>query len=217
MSRGTIGALEEMDVVEPIDDAGDVIEVLHRRFAILAAIGIDHVDGGAGGAEIDPLAPGLEVVAGILAVQGKMPARLGDGVLDQSAGKGQPAIGVEDRAGRGHGLDAGRNGVGEADLLQHIQGGVMDVQHLALAQRQVPAAGHPRPDRTIGRRQRRGSGSPPRLAAAAPRCLGVGDRHGVTPHPWAPGKIRSAQSRLRAVPGRDNPGEGQVKGLFGSK
>ena len=77
--------------------------------------------GRAGGAEIDPLAPGLHVVARLLAVEHELPRRLGDGVLDQGARKGQPPLVVVFGAGRRAGLDAGGDRVGEADVRQHLQ------------------------------------------------------------------------------------------------
>ena len=84
-------ALEEMDVLHDIDDAADVVEVLDGRVAV-AAVRVDHVDGGAGGAEVGALAPGLEVVARILAGQHEVACRLGQRVLDQRTRIQQPAL-----------------------------------------------------------------------------------------------------------------------------
>ena len=59
------------------------------------------MDGRAGRAEIDPLAPGLQVVLRVLAVQREAPRGLGERVLDQRAREDQAALVVDDGAGRG--------------------------------------------------------------------------------------------------------------------
>ena len=75
-----------MDVVHRIDDATDVVQILQLRLAVLA-LRVDHVDRGAGGTEIDFLAPGLEVETGILSVEREVARRLGNGVLDEGLRK----------------------------------------------------------------------------------------------------------------------------------
>ena len=89
------GALEEMDMLHLVDDAGDVVDVLHRRFPIGAGDGIDDVHRRPGGAEIDALAPGLQVVLRILAVQRETPRGLGERVLHQRAREEQAALVVQ--------------------------------------------------------------------------------------------------------------------------
>ncbi len=77
------GALEEMDVVQRIGHARHVVQVGGGRFAIGAGARVDHMNGGARGAEIDLVAPGFHVVAGIAGVERKPPRRPGDRVLHQ--------------------------------------------------------------------------------------------------------------------------------------
>ena len=76
-------ALVEVDVVERVDDARGVVEVLQQQFAVLAGLEVDHVHGSAGRAVVDLAAPGLEVVAGVLAAKREAAGCTGDDVLDQ--------------------------------------------------------------------------------------------------------------------------------------
>ena len=78
--------LEKMDIVEPVDKPGDVIEVGKQCIAVLAGLTVDHMDGGAGGAEMHLLAPGFEIVARVAAMEHEMTAGLGQGVFDQGPG-----------------------------------------------------------------------------------------------------------------------------------
>ena len=127
-------ALEEVDVVEAVDQAGDVVEVGERRLAIVAVCGLDHVHRRTRGAEMDLRVPGLEVVPRIGAMEHEAPPRPRQDVLDQGARQAQPAVAAEHRAGRGHQLDAGGDRIGEADLLQHVERRAVDPLHLGVAQ-----------------------------------------------------------------------------------
>ena len=185
------GTLIEMDVVQRVDDAGDVVEILGGGFPVVASDRIDHVHRRPGGAEIDPLAPGLHVVARVLAVERELARRLGQGVLDQGARKQQAPLVGELRAGLGHRLDPGRDGIREADLLQDVEGGVMDLLDVGRRQRQIAAAFHAGADRLLVLRQRRRPRGTPRLASAAPdgirpggfggRRLGLNCAHDIYP------------------------------------
>ena len=66
--------LEEMDVVEPLDDAAGVIDVLQQRFAVFALLDIDQMHGGTRRAVMHALALDQHVVLGVLAVQGEIAA-----------------------------------------------------------------------------------------------------------------------------------------------
>jgi hypothetical protein len=120
------GALEKVDVLHHIDDAADVEQVLDRRFAVPGAR-VDHVDGGAGRAEIAALAPGLEVVTRVLRVQHEMPGSLGQRVLDQRGGEQQTTVVIQRAASAGQVLDAAFRSVGQADLRQEPQGRPVDL------------------------------------------------------------------------------------------
>ncbi len=182
MSRQHDGALEEMDMLHRVDDAGDVVEILDRRFAIVAGDGIDDVHRRAGGAEIDPLAPGLHVVLRILAVQHEAAARPWRACPRPArAGKSSRPLSFSIAPGRGADLDAGGDGVGEADLLQHVEGGVVDPQHILVAERldsgRLPAPARPGADSGQGR----GPQGPARLAPAAAAGIGFEPRSCDTP------------------------------------
>ena len=136
-------ALEEMDVLQRVDDAADVVEVGDQRFAI-PAVRVDHAHGGAGRAEIDLLAPGLHVMARILSMQHEVPRRLPERVLDERAREQQPAVFADRAAGARENFDAGRRCVRDADLGEEPQRGVMHLLHGAVAQGAVIAAGKAR-------------------------------------------------------------------------
>ena len=114
-------ALEEVDVVERVDDPRGVVEVLQQRLAIVAGLEVDHVHGGAGGAEMHLAAPRLEVVARVLAAEREAAGGAGDDVLDQRPREAQAAVLVDEGAARGAGLDAGGQRLRHADPLQHVE------------------------------------------------------------------------------------------------
>ena len=140
-------ALKEMKVLERVDHARDVVQILGRRVAVDAGRRIDDVHGSACGAEIDPRSPWLHVVLRILAVQHEVPRSPGHGVLDQRARKNQPPGGVELRPRLGHVLDAAGSRVGEPNVFQHVERSMMDSKHVGVGQRLVQAARHARADR----------------------------------------------------------------------
>ena len=61
--------LEEMDVVEPVDDARGVVDVLQQRLAVFALLDVDEMNRGARRAVMHALALDQHVVLGVLAVQ----------------------------------------------------------------------------------------------------------------------------------------------------
>ena len=64
--------LEEMDVVEPVDDARGVVDVLQQRLAVFALLDIDEMHRGARRAVMHALALDQHVVLRVLAVQGEI-------------------------------------------------------------------------------------------------------------------------------------------------
>ena len=149
------GTLEEVDVFHHIDDATDVVEVADGGFAV-AAVGIDHVDGRTGGAEVGALAPRLHVVARILPEEREMTRGLGDGVLDEGSREQQTTRIVERATGGGHDLDAGFCGITEPDFPQQPERSLVDLLDARLRQRLEPPARHAGTDRAqvIGQRTR---------------------------------------------------------------
>ena len=143
-------ALEEVDVLERVDQARGIVEVGKRRIAVVAGQRVDHVHGRTRGAEVDPLAPGLEVVLGKLAAEREAAGGAGDDVLDQGARQDQPAVLVHPAAGSRDQLDRGRDRLAEPDLLQHVEHGAVDPGEIGLGQRPVAAALEPRADRALG-------------------------------------------------------------------
>ena len=66
-------------------------------------------------------------------------------VLHQRAGKAEPPVIAQLRAGPGHDLDARARRVGEADDFQRVEGRGVDPQDVGLLQRAVLPALHARP------------------------------------------------------------------------
>ena len=129
-----------VDVVEYIDQAGDVVKVGQGRFAILAGVDVDDVHCRAGGAEMDPLAGYIEAAGRIMPVKGEPTACLGEHVLDEARGKTQPAILVQPPARRRDQLDARRYRLGEPGMLEHVERGAMNAQDVVVAEWFEPAA-----------------------------------------------------------------------------
>ena len=160
-----------MDVVEALDKAGGVVDVLQQRFAVFALFDIDQVHGRAGGAVVDAGALDLQIMARVLAVQGEIAGGIADRGRHQIAREPQPTVGAVDRAGARQSRRTARNRVGEADGLQNGEHGFVDLFEIILAQRLVPAAGQPGAHRADLVGQRRGPDRTPCLpAAAAPRA-----------------------------------------------
>ena len=130
---GHDGTLEEVDVVARVDEARDVVEVQKGRVAILAALQVQQMHGGAGGAEMHAPAAQVHVVAGIAAVQHQFAGNSGQHVLDQRPGEQQPARLRQPATDGGDRLHAARDRLGEADILQNIEHRVMHFLKVALA------------------------------------------------------------------------------------
>ena len=62
-------ALEKVNVVERLRQAGGIIEVLRRRLAVAARLDIHDVDRGTGGTEVSLRTPQLQIVTRVLPVQ----------------------------------------------------------------------------------------------------------------------------------------------------
>ena len=171
-------ALEEVNMIQRVDQPGDVIEIGQARLPVLAAFRVDHVHGGPGGAEVNlgPFRP--DVVLRILAVQGEVPRRDRQSVLHQAARKQQPALIGQGATGIGHQLDTRRDRLGQADLLQGVECRLVDAPYLAIGQRLVEAAFHPRLDGHFLGRDRCRAQLPPRLAPAPAALCNSLFRHG---------------------------------------
>ena len=95
-----------MDVVEPVGDAGGVVEVLHGGFAVGAGLDLDHVNRGAGGAVVDAGALHVHVMRRVAAVEGQRLRGHRQRGLDHRRRKPQPVVG----AGHGARAPASRRG-----------------------------------------------------------------------------------------------------------
>jgi hypothetical protein len=170
-------ALIEVQVLERVHDPSDVVQILGGRIPIQARLAIHDVNRGARGAEIHSRSPRLHVVFRVLAVEHEVPGGPRDGIFHQRAREDQPAGGVELRPSLGHVVDAARGRIREPDVLQHVQRGMMDAQHIRVRQGLVSAARHAGTHGTqvVGQRSRpRGA---PRRTRAAARDLGFNFAH----------------------------------------
>ena len=162
--------LEQVDVVEAIDQPGDVVQIRKRGVAVGSGRRVDDVHRGAGCAEIHPGAPGLEVAARVGGMQHETPGGTRDRVLDQSTREPEPAVAPEHAARRNHQVDARRDRIGQPDLLQDIQGRTVDALDLGVAKRPIAAARQTGPDRHLVAGDRPRAQLAPCFPAAPPAC-----------------------------------------------
>ncbi len=142
-------ALDEMDIVEPVGDAGGVEKILHRGIAVAAGCDIDQRHRRTSGAVMDRSTAKREIMGLVAAVEGKRFGRQRQHVLDQRAGKTQAAILAQLGPGRCHDLNARARRVGQADLLERVKRGGVDALHAGFAQGAVEAADEPRAHRAL--------------------------------------------------------------------
>ena len=157
-------ALEEVDVLAGIDHARGVVQILQRRLAVLARVDIDHVHRRPGGAEIQLRTAQVHVVARVLAAERDVTRGDGERVLDQRTREVQPPVAVDPAPG-GDCLDAGGNGLRQADVLEHVERRVVHPHDIDIGERLEAPAGHARPNRALIGRLWRG---PQRLARLTP-------------------------------------------------
>ena len=136
------GALEEVDVLQGVDEASDVVEIPQGGLPVLARAGIDDVHRRARGPEVHLVPRELEIVTGLLTVEHDVAGGVRHRVLDQRAREEEPAFGAELSSGRGDRVDAARDGFGEPDMLQHIERRGVDPLHPVLVEGPEPAADH---------------------------------------------------------------------------
>ena len=172
--------LEEVDVFEGVDQAGDVVEIRQGRFPVLAGPGIHDVHGGARGPEVHPVPGEFEVVAGGLPVEHDVAGGVRHRVLDQRAGEEEPAIGAQPPSGRGDRFDAARDGLGQPDPLQHVERGGVDPLDPVLVEGPVPAADHAGAHRLFLFAKRGRAQLAPRLPAAHAPSAHRGLAHGAS-------------------------------------
>ncbi len=149
-------ALVEVDVLHGVDQAGDVVGILRERLAVLAGDRVHHVDGRARGAEVDLLAPRLHVELRVLRVQREVAGGDGQRVLDERPREQQAAVLGERAALRQQHVEAAVDGIGQPDVLQHVQRGFVHLAHLGVGEWLVAARGHARVHRphVVGERCR---------------------------------------------------------------
>ena len=135
--------LEEMDVVQPVDDAGGVVDVLQQALSVFALLDVDQMHRRARRAVVHALALDHHVVPGVLAAQREVARGPFDRVEHEVAWKTDAAVRPKRRADPCQRLDAGGNGVGETDRLQQRQHRLVDAFEVVPAQRSVAPAFEP--------------------------------------------------------------------------
>ena len=111
-------ALVEVDMLAAIDDAPGIIEVDQQRLAIGAGGRLDNMDGGTGSAEMDLVAPWLEIVLRVSPAQLEHAWRRLRSCPRRARGGCAAVHPRQPRSPRRHGLDAGGDGIGEADRFE---------------------------------------------------------------------------------------------------
>ena len=174
-------ALIEVDVLQRVDHARDVVQIAGGRVAIDPGLGVDHVHGRPGRAEIHARAPGLHVVLRSLPVQDEVPRGSRHRVLDQRAREDQPPLRGQCGPGLGHVLDSARGRIRKPDGLQHVERGVVNANDVGVGQRLVSPADHARVHGSQVVGQRTSAGGPPRRARPAAHHLVLDAAHNIPP------------------------------------
>ena len=162
--------LEEVDVLEGVDETGDVVEVRQGGLPVLASPGIDHVHRGPRGPEVHPVPGELEVMPGVLSVEHDAACGVSHRVFDEGTREEEPAFGTHPPARRRDRLDAAWNRLGQSDLLERVERRGMDPLDPVLVEGPVPAAGHTGAHRAIIFAKRGGPELAPRLPATHTPC-----------------------------------------------
>ena len=160
--------IEEVDVVQDIGEAGEIIEVRYGRSAIPAGREIRDQNRDTARAVMHARAAQIEIVRRIARVEHDIAGRSGDHILDERTRKAQPPGFAHSRSvGQCQVADRCRR-VAHADLFEHVQHRLMDSFDVAFAERLVLTARKPRADRTA--RSGIAALRSARLAAAARRA-----------------------------------------------
>ncbi len=149
------------DVGRGLQHPHHVVEVGEAGLAERATFGVQHLDGGAAGADVDMAAADLEPAVGAETGQGDPAGRAAEGRLDQAAWKGHAAVVA---ASRPSGLQRAAQPVGRpghADLFQDGDGRIDDEGQVLVSQRPETAAG-------IGRARGSGCGLASLAAVSRP-------------------------------------------------
>ncbi len=172
---GYEGADVEVDVFEGVDEAGHVVDVLEVGGPVRAGLVFPDRHGGAGGAEVDPVAANLDGAVVVEAVPGELLGGHGDGLLDEGAGEVEAVV-VEPTAGGNDDVDELGDGSADAVFLEEGEGGVVDGAAFAVREGLVPAAGLAGADGPV---VLAGSGGPGGDPGGASSCSSAFVAHGV--------------------------------------
>jgi len=129
-----VGAPEKVDVVEGVYQSGDVVEVGGGGLAVATRFEVYDFRGGAACAHMHPVAANFHVVFGVLPRHDKALGGAGDDVFDEGAGEVKTAVFTHPATSRRDGLNHGRNSIGKALILHHIQHGVVDALHFPVGE-----------------------------------------------------------------------------------
>ena len=131
-----------MQMLQGIDHAGNVVEVLCGGFAVGTGLGIHHVNRSAGSAEVDLVTPGFHVVFGVLGVQHEVARGIGHRVFHKRAREEQASGVGQGGAGLDHGVNPALWRVGKTDGFQCIKCGMVNFQDIGVAQGLVATTAH---------------------------------------------------------------------------
>ena len=124
-----------------IDNSGNVVEVLQCGIAVFATVYIDNMYSCSGSAKIKPGATDVDIVLWVLRVESKPASAVGNGVFDKRARKVQATIFIGATACADC-IDAGWNGLGQANILQYVHYRIVDLDDVTIRQRCKTAIRH---------------------------------------------------------------------------
>ena len=136
----------EVDVVEGVDEAATVVDVVTGRVPERVGRVVVHQHGRTTGAEVHAVAADLDRLRLVPRVPGELLGRGLDRLLDDRLRVVEP-VALHPAARRGHDLDELRDGRSHPDVLEQPDGGVVDLLEIRFGQRLVEPARESRADR----------------------------------------------------------------------
>ena len=134
------------------------------------------MDRGPGRAEVHTRPAEMQIVLGLAGKKRDIARRLGQHVFDKRGRKPEAPVRAEHGSGLGHGLDPGRGCLGQADHLEGLECGTVDLRQRGLRERAVLSARQSRPHRPQFVGKGRG---PQRTARCAPARPGGAPLAGI--------------------------------------
>ena len=131
-----------VDIVQPVHQTGNVIQIRHRAFAVAAGVEIHDRRRRPTGAGMHPPPANLDIMQRVDAVQRKAAARARDHVFHQPTGKAQPPVAIHPAPRRNRPRFKAGGQLRQTKVFKQGQNQVVDLQDLGIGQRLVTAPDH---------------------------------------------------------------------------